>query len=248
MMTDAGITFIVGLTGVGKSTTLEALKRSDLTLLPNRRELADTIIIPEMQRQMGEAVREVRDRLARFEFTKRYRQQHPGGVVQALQVYLEQIYLEKTSLQPPFLFDNVRGLDEVKSAAETFANARFIFLDAPNMVRLKRLIGRADAFDQVSNVAATSPQNTSFTEKLLTVRGVDEVFDLYEVGRLEANAGVDDEALLDAVKIIVAEQQNYDAAAALAYLRTSLGETRLLYLDTSMLSVNEVAARIEAWL
>ena len=247
-MTDADITFIVGLTGVGKSTTLGAVKRSDLTLLPNRRALADTIIIPEMQRQMGEEVGEVRDRLARFELTRRYRQQHPGGVVHALQVYLEQAYLEGTSLRPPFLFDNVRGSAEVKSAAERFTNSRFIFLDAPNMVRLKRLVGRSDAFDQVSNTAATRLENTSFTEKLLTIRGVDEVFDLYDVGRLEANAGVDDEAILDAVKIIVAEQQNYDAGAALAYLRTALDEARLLYLDTSTLSVDEVAARIGAWL
>ncbi len=243
-MTDADITFVVGLTGVGKSTTLKALGRSDLTRLPNRRDLADTIIIPEMQRRAGEREGPVTDRLERFELTKRYRQKHPGGVVHALQTYLEE-----TSLRPPFLFDNVRGSAEVRSAVQTFARSRFIFLDAPNMVRLRRLIGRADAFDQVSGgIAATRPQNTSFAEKLLAVRGVEHVFDLYEVGRLEANAGVDDGALLDAVRIIVAEQQNYDAGAALDDLRTSVDDSRLLYLDTSTLSVGEVAARIEAWL
>ena len=242
-MTDVDITFIVGLTGVGKSTTLGLLQRSALTLLPNRRELANTIIIPEMQRQRGEPAREVTDRLARFELTKRYREQSPGGVVHALGRYLEQ-----TSFRGPLLFDNVRGVDEVRSAAETFTTSRFIFLDAPNIVRLKRLIGRADIFDQVSrSVVATRLENTSFTEKLSIIRGASEVFDLYEVGRLEANAGIDDQVLLDAVQIIVAEQQNYDAEAALAYLRT-LDDSRLLYLDTSKLSVKEVAARIEPWL
>ena len=242
-MTPTHITFIVGLTGVGKSTTVGLLQRSALTLLPNRRELADTIIIPEMQRLWGEPVREVKDRLARFELTRGYRQQHPGGVVHALGRYLAQ-----TSFQGPLLFDNVRGVEEVRRAAETFSTSRFIFLDAPAIVRLKRLIGRADAFDSVSKgVAATRLENTSFTEKLLTVRGASDAFDLYEVGRLEANAGVDDQALLDAVQIIAAEQQNYDSSAALAYLRT-LDDTRLLYLDTSKLSVKEVAARVEPWL
>lgn len=243
-MTSADITFIVGLTGVGKSTTLGALRRSTLTLLPNRRELADTIIIPEMQRDLGEPERAVTDRLGRFELTKRYRQQHPGGVVHALGRYLEQ-----TPARGPLLFDNVRGVDEVKSAAEIFPTSRFIFLDAPNIVRLRRLVGRSDSFDSVSTgVAATRLENTSFAEKLLSIRGVDEVFDLYEVGRLEANSGVDDKALLDAVQIIVAEQQNYKSEDALAYLRTSLDDARLLYLDTSTLSVREVAAKIEAWL
>ena len=239
-MTDADITFIVGLTGVGKSTTLGALKRSHLTLLPNRRELADTIIIPEMQRDLGEPERAVTDRLGRFELTKRYRQRHPGGVVYALGRYLEQ-----TPARGPLLFDNVRGVHEVKSAVETFSTSRFIFLDAPNIVRLGRLVGRSDSFDWV---AATRPQNTSFAEKLSSIRGVEEVFDLYEVGHLEANAGVDDQALLNAVQIIVAEQQNYKSEDALAYLRTSLKDARLLYLDTSTLSVREVASKIEAWL
>ncbi len=238
-MTDVDITFIVGLTGVGKSTTLALLQRSALTLLPNRRELADTIIIPEMQRRRGEPQREATDRLERFELTKGYRQQHPGGVVHALKQYLNQ-----TAFQGPLLFDNVRGVDEVKSAADTFIKSRFIFLDAPNIVRLKRLIGRADIFDQVS---ATRLENTSFAEKLSMIRGASKVFDLYDVGRLEANAGIDDQALLDAVQIIVAEQQNYDSSAALAYLRT-LDDSRLLHLDTSKLSIEEVAARIEPWL
>ena len=241
-MSAADITFIVGLTGVGKSTTLGVLRRSDLTLLPNRRELADTIIISEMQRQALQPERPVKDRLERFEFTKRYRQRHPGGVIHALQTYLEE-----ASSRGPLLFDNVRGAEEVEYAVETFVRSRFIFLDAPNIVRLKRLIGRVDAFDRLSNRVSASRLDTSFAEKLLAVRGVEDVFDLHEVGRLEA-AGVDDQALLNAVQIIVAEQQNYDSGAALAYLRDALDDSRLLYIDTSEVPVDEVAARIERWL
>ena len=56
------ITFVVDLTGVGKRTTLAALRRSKgaLSLLPNRREFADTLIIPEMQRA-GEPKQKVAD-------------------------------------------------------------------------------------------------------------------------------------------------------------------------------------------
>ena len=239
------ITFVVGLTGVGKSTTLEALRsKQPLTLLPNRRELTDTLIIPEMQRRAGEPERKVTDRLGRFDLTKRYREQHPGGMVHALRCYLEQ-----TPTAGPLLFDNVRGVDEVRSAVETFSKARFIFLDAPNMVRLGRLIGRSDSFDQTSlSTGATRLENTSFAQQLLSIRGVDEAFDLYEIGRLEATAGVDDQTLLNAVQIIVAEQQNYDSGAALSYLRGTLDSSSLLYLDTSALSVEEVATSIERWL
>ena len=239
------ITFVVGLTGVGKSTTLEALRsKQPLTLLPNRRELADTLIIPEMQRRAGEPERKVTNRFERFDLTKRYREQYPGGVVHAFKGYLEQ-----TPTAGPLLFDNVRGVDEVRSAVETFSKARFVFLDAPNMVRLGRLIGRSDSFDQTSiSAGATRLENTSFAQQLLSIRGVDEVFDLYEIGRLEANAGVDDQTLLNAVQIIVAEQQNYDSDAALSFLRSTLDSSSLLYLDTSELSVEEVAASIERWL
>ena len=41
------ILFISGLTGVGKSSTLKTLTAlANYTLLPNRRELTDQIIIP----------------------------------------------------------------------------------------------------------------------------------------------------------------------------------------------------------
>jgi GTPase SAR1 family protein len=127
--------FIVGLTGVGKSTTLKALKSSALQfeLLPNRRELADTIIIPEMQRAEGKKQRVERDRLERFRLTAQYRERYPAGMVHALQQYLSK---HKTTGQN-LMFDNIRGLGECRAALETFSDSRFIFLDAPPMVRLK---------------------------------------------------------------------------------------------------------------
>lgn len=241
--TNKNILFIIGLTGVGKSTTLEALQSStvDFKLLPNRRELADTLIIPEVQKAEGKAQKVEKDRLERFRLTAKYREMYPAGMVHALQVYLNK---HKNRAAQTLIFDNIRGLDECKAAVETFEGSRFIFLDAPAMVRLKRLVGRSDSFDQVS---ATRLENDNFTKKLLALGGAEKVFDVYEVSRLDTT-GVEESKILDAVQIILTEHQNYNSEDAANYLKQRLDNQRLLYLDTSQLSINEVTQRIQGWL
>ena len=240
-MLNQSVLFVVGLTGVGKSTTLEALDTS-LTLLPNRRELADTIIIPSVQREAGEEVTPVTDRLERFTLTARYRSRHPGGMVHALAQYLKSC--EPTNSDAAYLFDNIRGLDECRAAVQTFPNSRYLFLNASPLVRLQRLVGRGAAFDKV---AAPRLENTNLIEQLLAIEGLNALFDAYELARLEAR-GVPEDKLLNAVHIIVAEHQNYDAGKAAAYLKAELNDERLLYLDAGNLSISEVTAEIRAWL
>jgi dephospho-CoA kinase len=238
------ILFIIGLTGVGKSTTLKTLQSSTLhfELLPNRRELADKIIIPEMQRAEGKEQKAEKDRLERFRLTAKYRKIYPAGVVHALQVYLNNHH-RGTETQRS-IFDNIRGLDECKAAVEAFKDSRFIFLDAPAIVRLKRLIGRSDTFDQV---AATRLENDSFIEKLLALQGAEKLFDVYEIARLDTS-GVDESKILDAVQIILTEHQNYNSEDAVNYLKAKLDSARLLHLDTSQLSIDEVTQKIQDWL
>ncbi len=237
------ILFIIGLTGVGKSTTLKALQSSttNFELLPNRRELADTIIIPEIQKVEGKKQNAEKDRLERFRLTAKYRELHPAGMVHALQVHLAS---HKNPEAQPLIFDNIRGLDECKAALEMFEDSRFIFLDAPAMVRLKRLIGRSDSFDQV---AATRLENDSFIEKLLALQGAEEIFDVYEIARLDT-LGIDESKILDAVQIILTEHQNYNSEIAANYLQNELDGKQLLYLDTSQLSIKEVTQKIQGWL
>lgn len=245
------ILFIIGLTGVGKSTTLKALQSLalDFELLPNRRELADTIILPEVQRAEGGEPKVEKDRLERFRLTARYRELYPAGMVHALQVYLDNHHkdgmksCEATKAQR-LIFDNIRGLDECTAAVALFENSRFIFLDAPPMVRLKRLIGRGDNFDQV---AATRLENDSFIEKLLVLEGAEKVFDVYEIAKLDTS-GIDESKILDAVQIILTEHQNYNSEDATSYLKSNLSFERLLYLDTSQLSIEEVTGKIQGWL
>ena len=86
-MTNDKLIFVSGLTGVGKSTTLKTLAAS-VTLLPNRRDLTDEIIIPWVQQRLGQNQRSVTDRLERFDLTRNYREHNPGGIITALLEYL----------------------------------------------------------------------------------------------------------------------------------------------------------------
>ena len=55
---------VVGVTGVGKSTTLERLAaRISCHLLPDRRELADQVVLPAVQDELGVPRAPVRDRV-----------------------------------------------------------------------------------------------------------------------------------------------------------------------------------------
>ena len=240
-MSELSIIFIVGLTGVGKSTTLETLE-TGFTLLPNRRTLADEIIIPEMLRELGREVAPIKDRVERFKLTGRYREKYEGGMVHALLKYLEQNDVERDS---DYVFDNIRGFDECRAACEVFQKARFIFLDAPPRVRLERMVGRSDAFD---HARATPLENTLFIDNLLAVEGLTDVFDAYELALLEATTHLSDEAILNGATIIVAEQRNYSLGEAKAYLESSVSKESLLYLDTSHLSIEQVGHMITDWL
>ncbi len=216
------IILIVGLTGVGKSTALEALQKSiTFTLLPNRRKLTDDIIIPEVQSKQNLPVEPVKDRVKRFEFTKSYSQFHPSGMAYVLKTYLESIEIPRGTL----VFDNLRGVDEVKGGTQYFPNSRFIMLDVPEKVRLQRLAGREDIFDRV-----------------------DGKLELENIPNLQGLQGVDLDRVARAIKIIQTEKENYDSAATAAYLKNKLDSTRLLYLDTSEMAIPEVTKSILNWL
>lgn len=263
---------MLGLTGVGKSTAVQALKTQaletqviktqaletrapdtsslPLTLLPNRRTLTDELIVPTVQRAAGEPIRPVTDRLERFALTRRYRALHPGGMVAALERYLEKQSEETGSGLYPgldkgtWVFDNLRGLDEARAGAETFPDARFILLDAPPLVRLERLIGRRDSFDQVT---VSGPENTSLGDELRTIDQLETVFDVPALEHLAAQGALGTD-IVRAARIIVGEAQNYDMTAAAAYLQNVKDDASFLYLDTAVLSVKDVRTRIQRWL
>lgn len=231
---------LVGLTGVGKSTAVEALHASGehFSLLPNRREITDRMIIPEVQRDRGETPHPVTDRLERFELTRAYRDKHPGGVVHALdRMLVDSLTISSFTL----VFDNLRGVGEVRAANESIPHARFVVLDAPHEVRLRRLIDRNDAFDRVAG--SDRDVDRDLLQTLKQIDGADALFDLEALAALD----VPTDKLVAAVEVVSAEQRNYDMDKAIAYLET-LPPERYLYLDTSRQSPREIAEALRAWL
>lgn len=239
---DEGLVVLVGLTGVGKSTAVHALLAAapDARLLPNRRELADRIVIPEAQRAAGEPVGPVHDRVERFRLTARYRADHPGGLAHALARHLR----EAPDVDAPglLLFDNLRGEDEVGYATRAFPDARFVALEAPVATRVLRLAGRRDAFDRV---AGTPQADAALVERLAAVPGLADLTDLAALAR--AAAGLDPDAVATGARVVAEESLHYDPEAAWAQLEP-LPPHRRLRLDTARLDPTEVAAALLGWL
>ena len=223
---------LVGVTGVGKSTTLAALHQLGLgfNALPERREITDAVIFS------GEPIT---DRAQRFERTAAFRTAHPGGMAQAL----EQVHV---ALTPPILFDGLRGLAEVTYAAHAFPLARFVALDAPDTVRVSRLLGRGDAFDTVqSKTARTSSSAASTLELLHAINGIQAVFSSSQLASLAALPQAPSE-IAAKVSIVVTERQHYDPVTANAFLQ-ALPSHRALYAETALEPAQIIAQRIKTW-
>lgn len=233
---------LVGVTGVGKSTVLAALE--GLKRLPDRREVTDAVMIVPQARQA------VADREQRFALTAQYRRTHPGGMAQAL----GSLHADPERWSGRLVFDGLRGQGEVEYAARQFPLWRFVSLHAPDLVRVRRLLGRADAFDVVAQtVQATGVRADARTFNLLAelevLDGVDEVFgsaQLYEIAALSAQ-GFAPADLLAKTRIVLSERRNYDPQAARRVLNV-LPDWRSLDLDTSLFSAQEVARAIADWL
>ena len=223
---------LVGLTGVGKSTAVdEVMRRTKLLLLPDRRLLTDEVIIAEMQASEGKPVEKVNDREARFAYTARYRQIHPGGMAHVLR----HLWVEPKEGAHGVLFDGLRGENEVTYAAAHLPNARFVMLAAPCLVRLQRLLGRGGAFDNITLAACLGDLWTE----------AQEVFTAQELEELRSMAATasSPQQVLSKVKIVIEERRNYDPVATATSLRTGVHD-RLTDIDTTKHSPEQVATMI----
>jgi hypothetical protein len=238
------LTIMVGVTGVGKSTALARLRDLGVpfSLLPNRRLVADEVIIGTMQALDGQTPRPVTDRVTRLDYTARYRAMFGGGVAHAL----ARLVIDPAVWPPPLLFDGLRGQEEVAHAVAHLPHSRFVVLHAPDEARVSRLLGRADAFDQTA-VAGGGDALAA----LQALPGIEQVFSAAQIDRLAALApdgGAPAEQVVKQVAIVVAERRNYDPAAARRHLERHLPADRLLVLDTVQYDEEAVARRIAEWL
>jgi hypothetical protein len=210
---------LVGLTGVGKTSLIQALH---YPTLPDRRELVDRYVLPRYAPPHPPL-----DRSERFALTRRFRQEHPGGVAEIL----VQSHAVPTW---PLLFDGLRGADEVRFALEHLPQSYFVVLEARDLTRLSRLLSRGDAFDRVRLEQSD----------LATLRELAQ--GVLSEGELQETLGwkVPIQELTAKLKIVVEERKNYDPAGSREVLQ---GSPRALFLDTETLSLQEEAARIRAF-
>lgn len=252
----------VGLTGVGKSTTLAELQKGPdpWALLPDRRALTDALILPEVQRWAGLPVTPITDRGERFAYTRRYRERYPGGMVHALTT----LWVQAQTPSLTWLFDGLRGANEVSAAAQSLPQARFVVLTAPDAVRVQRLLGRQDAFDQIASATsiplpgsatAPLPENASASDTArveiatfadLGVAEASGIFDPDQERSLLAlvhSGQISAADLASKLSIVTAERRNYDPDATLAALLAAT-PTRTLVVDTTQHTPQVAARRI----
>jgi hypothetical protein len=242
---DLPLTILIGVTGVGKSTTVDALAEIfEFTQLPNRRMLTDHMIITPMLITDGQPILPVTDRSQRFDYTRRYRKANPGGMAHAL----AGICIDPAKHSGLILFDGLRGVNEVKYAIETLPLARFVVLFAPDVVRVQRLLGRNDAFDQIdldsTGQGASDDKLTGFAD--LGLGEARKIFDPGDEARLLALANRNDvsaDDLAAKLRIVIEERRNYDPAATRA-LVAELAPFRSVEIDTAKRSPEDAAIRI----
>lgn len=244
----APLLILIGVTGVGKSTTVEAMRTADIhfTLLPNRRELTDQLIISQMQRLDGETLRQVTDRQARFDYTRGYRERYPGGMARAL----SQLQVDPGQLDGLLLFDGLRGVNEVSYAATHLPAACFIVLDAPDVVRVQRLLGRNDAFDQIKAARANPDDEQAHDFAGLGVPAARQIFSVVDetaLLRLVHSGAVTAGDLAAKLRIVVTERRNYDPDETIATLR-ALAPERTVVIDTVNMTPDQGADEISRFI
>lgn len=244
------LVIMVGLTGVGKSTVLQLLPQQGLrfTLLPNRRDITDQIIIASLQAEAGQPVGPVTDRLERFEYTARYRDKFPGGMAHAL----SRLVVNAATAPSLLIFDGLRGLNEVQHAVTYFPLARFVVLDAPDTVRLTRLLKRGDVFDVTSSkIQADLPASQDLMAALQDVPHVDVIFNEENLHQIAAGAHLAQipvDEVVQKISIIVKERRNYDSSTARVHLTHVLPPQQVLVVDTASYPARVVAEKIAHWL
>lgn len=215
---EAPLLVLVGLTGVGKSTLVEAL---GLPRLPDRRELVDRFVLPRYGAEPPIPREE------RFRLTRRFREEFPGGVAEVL----ARGYVPP---KPLLLFDGLRGEGEVAYALEHLPRARFVLLHAREATRLKRLLSRQDAFDRVRLAPEEEARLKALAQGVLTEEELAEALSLAPLKEVLAK-----------LKIVAEEKKNYDPEGPLRLLE---GHPRALVLDTEALSPEEEVLAVRRFL
>jgi hypothetical protein len=161
---------------------------------------------------------------------------------------LTQLWVSVESPANLLLFDGLRGANEVTYAATALPQARFVMLDAPDLVRLQRLLGRGDAFDRIQVASPSATDATTFAA--LGLPEASTIFDSAQEATILAwlqNGIVTSDELRAKLQIVIEERRNYDPVATYEALRTHAPQTTL-YIDTVANAPAAVASQVIDWL
>jgi hypothetical protein len=247
------LVILVGVTAAGKNTATAAMQKAAIkfALLPNRRELSDRVTIPlSMETYPNPNLEQIKrlDRVERLRHTRQFRDKYPGGMAQLL----TKMSVDASQVPALVVFDGLRGAAEVGYAASNLPQAKFIVLEATDLVRLLRLLTRNDPFDRAAQDLANSLTNldlpTSFASLgiadaalFFTPEQEQEIFNRLHNGQIELNQ------LRDKLKIIIAERQNYDPMAARDTLM-AIAPERSLFIDTAATPPERIAVMVKQYL
>lgn len=230
---------LVGMTGAGKTTVVRCLSEScgAMAVLPERRELADAIVIPAV---LGEdsSVPPPADRIARLALTRRFRERHPGGFAHVLANLTVAVPEGVSGL----LFDGLRGPEEVGHALEHLPAARMAVLDVPDGVRLRRLLGRGNRFDALAATGGGRGDGEELFGEGSGFTGEEQAAILAALppGCFAARE------IRDKIRILAEERKSY-RMAEVSIMAAGQGLGRMLYIGDPALNPDAVAGMIRAW-
>ena len=150
LLSEQNIIFIAGFTGSGKSTLIRRLVQNlnCFSEIPERRFITLKGIIEPFVSYFNLKC-DFNKRQDRIDIVKNYKKNIPEGIV----FVLRHIRVIK-DLPKGFIFDGIRGDEELKIVLETFKKAQIIILNASKETRLNRIVERKDTYDQI-NIAPT---------------------------------------------------------------------------------------------
>jgi hypothetical protein len=149
------------------------------------------------------------------------------------------------------LFDGLRGVNEVTHAAALLPFALFVVLEAPDAVRVARLMGRGDPFDQIGaeRVRATEQAAGTAAVQCFADAGAPEAAGFFTGPEEQAllamvrSGAASAEALRDSLAIVLEERRSYDPAGTKAALLEA-APLRTLVVDTVRHSATAAGALI----
>ena len=155
LFSDQNVIFIAGFAGSGKSTLIKRLLENltNFTEIPERRIITFKGII-EPYTSYFNLPCDFNKREERINIVKNYKKDIPEGIVYVL----KHIRITK-NISANFIFDGIRGEEELKNVLKTFKKAKIIILNTSKKVRLQRIIERKDPFDQINSITNNSAES-----------------------------------------------------------------------------------------